>query len=166
MTKNKSKLFIENILVYGIGGIISKIIPLVMVPFVTYIMPGTSYFGISDLSSTLVSFGSAFAVMGMYDAMFRYFFDRKDEEYKKLVCSTALRFTLFSSFVVFIIMVTAQRLISHLFFGNAKYTYIVVISAFSVLVGATNSIISAPTRMQNKRKIYLITNLPPPDFPL
>lgn len=158
MTKNKSKLFIENILVYGIGGIISKIIPLVMVPFVTYIMPGTSYFGISDLSSTLVSFGSAFAVMGMYDAMFRYFFDRKDVEYKKLVCSTALRFTLFSSFVVFIIMVTAQRLISHLFFGNAKYTYIVVISAFSVLVGATNSIISAPTRMQNKRRIYLITN--------
>lgn len=158
MTKNKSKLFIENILVYGIGGIISKIIPFVMVPFVTYIMPGTSYFGISDLSSTLVSFGSAFAVMGMYDAMFRYFFEKEDEDYKKLVCSTAFRFTLVSSTVVFLIMVAARNFISRLFFGNEEYTYIVVVSALSVLTGATNSIISAPTRMQNKRRIYLITN--------
>ena len=34
----------------------------------------------------------------------------------------------------------------------------VYISAIATLVGATNSIISAPTRMQNKRKIYLFTN--------
>lgn len=34
----------------------------------------------------------------------------------------------------------------------------VYISAIATLVGATNSIVSAPTRMQNKRKIFLITN--------
>ena len=67
---NKFKLFIENFLVYGLGGIISKLIPLIMVPIVTRLMPNTEYYGISDLSNTVVQFGSAIAVIGMYDAMY------------------------------------------------------------------------------------------------
>ena len=54
---NKLKLFLENFIVYGIGGVISKIIPLFMVPIVTRIMPNTDYYGISDLSNTVVQFG-------------------------------------------------------------------------------------------------------------
>ena len=60
---NKLKLFIDNFLVYGLGGIISKLIPLIMVPIVTKIMPTTDYFGISDLSNTVVQFASAIAIL-------------------------------------------------------------------------------------------------------
>lgn len=155
---NKLKLFIENFLVYGLGGIISKIIPLLMIPIVTRLMPGTEYYGISDLSNTVVQFGSAIAVMGMYDAMYRMFFDNEDEVYKKRVCSTALGFTLVTSFVVFLIMLALRDVIARYFFSNHRYSYVVYISAIATLVGATNSIISAPTRMQNKRKVYLVTN--------
>ncbi len=155
---NKFKLFIENFFVYGIGGIISKIIPLVMVPVVTRLMPDTGYYGISDLSNTVVSFGSSFAVMGMYDAMYRMFFEENEEDYKRKVCSTALMFTLVTSFVVFVIMVLSRNLIAQYFFSNKKYASIVYLSAMATLTGATNSIISAPTRMQNKRKVFLVTN--------
>ena len=55
----KLKLFLENFLIYGFGGIISKLVPLVMVPIVTRLMPNSSYFGISDMSNTVVSFGSS-----------------------------------------------------------------------------------------------------------
>ena len=112
----------------------------------------------SDLSNTLVQFGSAIAVMGMYDAMYRMFFEKEDEKYKKSICSTALIFTIFTSIIVFVIMIILKELIAKYFFSNAKYAYIVYLSAMATLVGATNSIISAPTRMQNKRKIFLITN--------
>lgn len=81
---NKLKLFIENFLVYGFGGIISKLIPLMMVPIVTRIMPTTDYFGISDLSNTVVQFASALAVMGMYDAMYRMFLRRKMKSLRKM----------------------------------------------------------------------------------
>lgn len=154
----KFKLFIENFLVYGFGGIISKIIPLIMVPIVTRIMPSADYFGISDLSNTVVNFGSALAVMGMYDAMYRMFFEKEEEWYKKTICSTALGFTLFTSIVIFIVMLVGRKLIAQFFFSNEKYSYVVYLSAIATLVGATNSIVSAPTRMQNKRKIFLITN--------
>lgn len=155
---NKFKLFIENFLVYGLGGIISKLIPLIMVPIVTRLMPNTEYYGISDLSNTVVQYGSAIAVIGMYDAMYRMFFEKEDEEYKKNICSTALLFTMITSLIVFAIMLIARNFIAQYFFGNSKYAYVVYLSAMAVLVSATNSIISAPTRMQNKRKIFLVTN--------
>lgn len=145
-------------MVYGLGGIISKIIPLLMVPVVTRLMPDTTYYGISDLSNTVVSFGSAIAIMGMYDAMYRMFFEKEDEEFKKTVCSTALFFTVFTSIVVFFIMLLSREVIAEYFFGDRKYSYVIYLSAMAALVGATNSIISAPTRMQNKRKVFLITN--------
>lgn len=155
---NKLKLFIENFLVYGLGGIISKIIPLVMVPIITRLMPSSDYYGLSDLSNTVVQFASALAIMGMYDAMYRMFFERDDEEYKKSICSTALIFTLFTSIIIFVLMILLQNQIAQWFFSDRKYAHIVYLSAMATLVGATNSIISAPTRMQNKRKIFLITN--------
>lgn len=155
---NKLRLFLENFIVYGLGGIINKIVPLIMVPIVTRLMPSSDYFGISDLSNTVVQFGSSIAIMGMYDAMYRMFFEKTDDEYKKSVCSTAFVFTLFTSFIVFFVMILTRSIIAQFFFSDQEYAYVVYLSAIAVLVGGTNSIISAPTRMQNKRTIYLIAN--------
>ena len=155
---NKLKLFLENFIIYGLGGIISKIIPVIMIPIVTRIMPTSEYYGISDLSNTVVQFTSAIAVMGMYDGMFRMFFEKSEEEYKKGVCSTALAFTMATSLIVFIVMVLLRDVIAQCFFGNCHYAYVVYLSAIATLVGGTNSIIAAPTRMQNNRKVFLIMN--------
>lgn len=155
---NKLKLFIENFLVYGVGGVISKMIPLIMVPIVTRLMPNSEYYGISDLSNTLVQIGSAIGILGMYDAMYRLFFEKEDDEYKKNVCSTTMIFTLITSLLVFIVMLVLKDVIAKYFFGDVKYINVVYLSAIATFAGATNGIISAPTRMQNKRKVFLVTN--------
>ena len=80
---SRVKLLLSNFLVYGFGGIISKLVPLIMVPIITRLMPNSYYYGLSDLSTTIVSLFCALAVMGMYDAMFRMFFEKKDEDYWK-----------------------------------------------------------------------------------
>ncbi|MCI9196932.1 MAG: oligosaccharide flippase family protein [Lachnospiraceae bacterium] len=154
----KAKLFIENFVVYGVGGIISKIIPLIMLPIITRLMPNTTYFGISDLSNTVASFGSALAVIGMYDAMYRMYFEDAGDEFRKKVCSTTIVFTVTMSILVTIIMIAGQRTIAKYFFGDVKYSYLVYITAMTTLVTSTNQIVAAPTRMQNKRKVFLITN--------
>lgn len=155
---NKVRLFIENFLVYGMGGIISRIIPLIMIPIITRLMPGTEYFGLNDLSNTVLSIAQALAVLGMYDAMFRLFFEKDDIAYKKSVCSTALSFTLLLSLAVFIVLLLLKKVIAKSFFGDSQYGYLVYITALAALVGATNSIVAAPTRMQNQRKIFLVRN--------
>lgn len=147
-----------NFIVFGIGGVISQIVPFLMIPVITRIMPSTEYYGISDLSNTVVNLGSALAVMGMYDAMYRMFFENDDEEYKKDICSTTLIFTIGTSLVVFIIMMLLRHWIANIAFGNEKYSNLINITAITTLIGATNSIAAAPTRMQNKRKVFILMN--------
>lgn len=155
---SRFKLFLENILIYGLGGVISKAVPLLMLPIITRLMPDTFYFGLNDISTTIVSFGSAIAVLGMYDAMFRLFFDREDEDYRKTICSTTLAFTMGLSILVFCILIFFKETWAQIFFADRKYTNLLVLSAMSILIGATNSIVSAPTRMRNQRKVFLATN--------
>lgn len=155
---SKLKLFIENMLVYGLGGVISKVVPLIMVPIITRLMPDSTYYGLSDLSTTIIGFAQAFAVMGMYDAMYRMFFEQDDQLYKERVCSTAICFTMGSSIVVFLVLLISRNLIAEWVFKNRNYVDLVYLCAVAVLVGATNSIVAAPTRMQNKRKVFLVTN--------
>lgn len=155
---NKFKLFCENLIIYGFGGVIHKIIPLMMAPVVARLMPDTSYYGISDMSGTIVSFGSALAIMGMYDAMYRLFFEQEDMEYKKEICSTTLAYTVISAAVVTALLIVFRRFLAVKFFGDAKYSYIIFISAAAVLVGTANNIIVTPTRMQNKRQVFLVLN--------
>lgn len=155
-TTGKLKLFLENFLVYGLGGVISRIVPIIMLPIITKLLPDTSYFGISDMSTTVTSFCSAFAVIGMYDAMYRFFFDKEDSTFKKTVCSTTIAFTICTSIAVAVLMLVVKNFIARRFFHDSQYTYLVYIAALATLVSATNTIIAAPTRMQNRRKTYLV----------
>ncbi len=155
---SRAKLFIENFVVYGFSSVISKIVPLIMLPIVTRLMPSTFYYGLNDISNIVVSFGSAIAIMGMYDAMFRTFYDKDDIEYKKEVCSSAFYFIVITSIIIFILLILFRGFFSNLFFNSYKYSNLLIISALTILIGSTNTIISAPTRMLNKRKIYLVTN--------
>lgn len=155
-TTGKLKLFLENFLVYGLGGVISRIVPIIMLPIITKLLPDTSYFGISDMSTTVTSFCSAFAVIGMYDAMYRFFFDKEDSTFKKTVCSTTIAFTICTSIAVAVLMLVVKNFIARRFFHDSQYTYLVYIAALATQVSATNTIIAAPTRMQNRRKTYLV----------
>lgn len=154
----KFKLFISNFLIYGFGSIISNVIPLIMLPVITRLMPDSFYYGLSDISNTIVQFGTALAVMGMYDAVFRLFFDREDENYQKVVCSTALVFTLISSFAVFILLILFRNQFSELFFDDPKYNNVLYLTAISIFIGGTNSIVQIPTRTQNKRIVFIVLN--------
>lgn len=155
---NKFKLFVDNFLVYGLGSVIAKIIPLVMLPIITRLIPDPTFYGLFDLSNTITSFGTAIAIMGMYDAMFRYFFEKKDATYRRDICSTTLIFTICTSIVIFLLMVIFHEELAEYVFSDAQYGILVYLTAIATLIGATNGIISAPTRMQNQRKIFLITN--------
>ena len=155
---NKFKLFLDNFLVYGLGGIINKLIPFFMLPIVTRLMPNSSYFGLSDLSNTLVTFASAFAIMGMYDATFRVFFDKSDASFHKEVCSTSLIFVIFTSAIISIILLILGNQITEIFFGSIEFKILLYLAVITVFIGSTNTVLTIPTRVQNKRITFLSVN--------
>lgn len=157
-SKSRTKLFIENFLVYGLGGMISKFIPLIILPILTRLYPSSKYIGLNDLSLTFISFASALAVCGMYDAMFRLFFDDKSKEWQKKICSTAFTFVSFTSVMLSLICFLLRKQIASWYFEDEKYEALVVLTIVGFLISTTNQIISAPTRIQNKRKVFLVRN--------
>lgn len=156
---NKLKLFISNFLIYGLGSIAGKLIPFIMLPVITRLMPEAKYFGLNELVVTFVSFGSAIAILGMYDAVFRMFFDDDSVDFKKKVCSTALCFTLFTSAIVFLAIILFKDYLAVAVYGSTEYEVLVYIAAISVLIGSTNSILGIPTRAQNQSKVFVTLNI-------
>lgn len=164
MSKSRLKLFLENFLFYGGLSMLTKALPFITLPIITRMLPDASSYGIADMFNLVNSFGIAIAVLGMYDAMFREFFEDKDNaEYQKKVTSTGLGIVLISSIVMFFLTILFNKKITLLLFKDLEYSSLVLLSAFAIGVGGVSSIIAAPTRMRNKRKIYLYTGV---GFPL
>lgn len=156
---SKLKLFISNFLIYGLGSIASKVIPFIMLPIITRLMPDALYFGLNELVNTFVSFGSVITILGMYDAVFRMFFDDDSDNFQKVVCSTALCFTVATSVLLFITTIILKDYLSIAVYGSKEYEFLVYIAAISILIGSTNSILGIPTRAQNKSKVFVTLNI-------
>lgn len=156
---SRAKLFLENFFAYGFINVLNKIVPLLLLPVVTRLLPDTSAFGIFDMFSVIVGFATPLAILGLYDAMFREFFEKDDQQYKYDVTTTAQRIILLSSIVLTIILILFNSLFSELFFGTQEHKDIIVYSAIAVIFSANLSPIQAPTRMLNRRKVFVISGL-------
>lgn len=164
MNKSRLKIFLENFLFYGGLSMLTKAIPFITLPIITRLLPDASAYGIADMFILINSFGTAIAILGMYDAIFREFFEDKENlEYQKKVTSTGMIIVLCSSAIMVILTLIFNRRITILLFKNTEYQRLVILSAFAIGIAGTSSIIAAPTRMRNNRKIYLYTGI---SFPI
>lgn len=155
----RTRLFLENFFIYGLAGVLGKMIPVIMLPIVTRLIPDASVYGVADLLHIIVSFASAFAVLGMYDAMFRVFFDEETTEFKKRVCSTAIIVVGVSSLCVGGLIMLFSGVISEAFFSSGALQPWVCLMGFQTILSGFDSIISAPTRMQNQRRVFVVMSV-------
>lgn len=161
---NKLKLFLENFLFYGGLSVLQKALPFITLPIITKMLPDTSSYGIADMFNLIISFGSAVAILGMYDAIFREFFeDKENTKYQKEVTSTGLNIVLVSSVAIMTLILLLNKQLSLYLFDNIKYKKLIMLSGIGILISSLNSIIIAPTRMRNQRKVFFITGI---SFPL
>lgn len=156
---SRAKLFLENFFAYGFINVLNKVVPLLLLPVVTRLLPDTSAFGIFDMFNVIVGFASPLAILGLYDAMFREFFEKDDNQYKYNVTTTAQRIILLSSTFIMFILILFSKSFSVLFFNTNAYSDIVIYSAIAMIFSANRLPVQGPTRMLNKRKIYVISGL-------
>jgi O-antigen/teichoic acid export membrane protein len=122
-------------------------------------LPDASDYGIYNMFSLIVGFGTPLAVLGLYDAMFRQYFEKDDQQYRYDVTTTAQRIILVSSITISVILVLFNKSLSLLFFGDSIYKNIVLIAGVGVFLGANQNPIQAPTRMQNERKVFVVSGV-------
>lgn len=156
---SRRKLFIENIFAYGFINILNKIVPFLLLPVITRMLPDASDFGVYSMYTSIVGLGTPLAVLGLYDAMFRQYFENDDQQYRYDVTTTTQRIILASSIIVSIILVIFQNRLSVLFFGESTYGNVVMLAGVGIFLGANQNPIQAPTRMQNERKVFVFSGL-------
>lgn len=162
--ENKLKLFLENFIFYGGISMLQKALPFVTLPIITKLLPDSKNYGISDMFNLIISFGSAIAILGMYDAIFREYFEKKEDvEYKKTVTSTGLGIVLISSLIISSIVFLFNKQISVYLFYEKIYENLVILSAIGIYISSINTIVISPTRMKNQRKIFFFTGI---SFPI
>lgn len=154
----------ENMLFFGGLSMLTKAIPFITLPIITKMLPDVSAYGKADMFNVINSFGTSIAVVGMYDAIFREWFEYKDDiEYQKKITSTGLSIVLIVSIFVCLGIVLFRKIFSNSLFETTEYSNLINVSAFSVLFGAIQTIIAMPTRMRNRKKVFLYTGV---SFPL
>ena len=160
MQKSRLILFLENFMFYGGLSMLQKALPFITLPIITRLLVDPSAYGIADMFNLIISFGSALAVLGIYDAIFREFFEEKDnKEYQKKVTSTGMNIVLISGLIIMILVLVFRTFIGKKFLGNEIYSNLVVLSGVGIYLSAISRIVSVPTRLRNQRKVYLIRGL-------
>lgn len=156
---NRKKLFIENIFSYGLISILDRIVPFLLLPVITRLLPSVSDYGVFNMFTTIVGFGTPLAILGLYDAMFREYYEKESQEYKYNVTTTTQRMILCSSVIVSIMLILFSETFSVLFFGNSNHGDIIVYASIAIFLGANKSPIQGPTRLQNQRSVYAVTGI-------
>jgi O-antigen/teichoic acid export membrane protein len=151
---NKKQLLFENVFIYGLASVISKIIPFIFLPIVLNLLNSPNAYGIYTTYITLIGFGTPLVVFGMYDAVFREYFEFNDHEYKNKVLSTSLRFIIFTSIFIILLFIIGSNLIASLF--GITDIKIIFLALISIVVSGFTSIFSMPTRLKNDRKTFVI----------
>ena len=160
MKNNKLKLFLENFMFYGGLSMLQKALPFITLPIITRLLIDPSAYGIADMFNLIISFGSALAVLGIYDAIFREFFEEKNnKEYQKKVTSTGMNIVLISGLIIMTLVLVFRTFIGKKVLGDEIYSNLVVLSGVGIYLSAISSIVSVPTRLRNQRKVYLIRGL-------
>ena len=154
---SRARLFLENFFIYGVGNVLTKAVPFLMLPVLTRMITNPAVFGVYDIYTIVIRFGEPLVILGSYDAMFRLFFDDENPLFRKQVCSSSLAIVTTTSLVALVL--TAFFWVFGIYFWDESYRWMIATAGIVITVYAMRSVIAAPTRMQNQRATIIILSL-------
>jgi O-antigen/teichoic acid export membrane protein len=156
---NRTKLFIDNFFSYGFISVINKLIPFLLLPIITRLLPATADFGVFDIYQVLVYFGTSIAFLGLFNATYREYFDTEDMQLRYDVTRTTFAIMFFSSLCISLILLVFRSFFAEIFIGDRGYTNIIVFVAITVFTTTMMELFRIPTRMQNHKKVFMFSGI-------
>ena len=156
---NRTKLFVENFYLFGIINMLHKIIPIIILPILTRLLPDPTDFGVFEIFNVISGIVCVVAMMGFYSAIFREYFEKEDQTYKYNVTSTAYYLICSSSFCLCLLLFCFQGFLASFFPTNINLIQITIL-LITVIFTATNlEYFRLLSRVLNQRKVILISGL-------
>ncbi len=149
------KSTIKNTFIYSIGTFSSRLAGFILIPLYTRQFSVEQYgmLGIMEVSAQVVLSLLGFS---LYNAYFRWYWDKNYESKQKSILFTILVFLLFQVILFIILAVTLRHEFSFLLFNSGQYTYLIqlllIVSAFE----AVGVLISTLLRLKERAVYYTI----------
>jgi O-antigen/teichoic acid export membrane protein len=154
---NRVKLFAENFFAYGFISVLNRVIPFLLLPVIARLLPDTTDFGLYDMYCVIIYFGTSFVFLGIYQSMFREYFEVEDRAYKYSVVHTAFRIIITSSVIVCIAIVLFRHQFARIFIGDVAYTDVLLLAGLGIFTSSLADLFRIPTRLENQKKIFMIS---------
>jgi O-antigen/teichoic acid export membrane protein len=141
-------------LIYGVGGIVSRFVSILLLPFFTaYLAP--SDYGVLALLAIVSVFLAGFASLGTGASMGICYFEAKTAVERDSVVFSTITGVALSSMSLLIAAVLMRAPASKLLFGTADYGQHLVLIFVQMAVTTMTAPILAQLRMENRAKTYI-----------
>ena len=143
--------------VYGIGGLVSRILATLLLPFYTHFLPPSAY-GEVEIITAATAVLAIVLQMGIASAFFRFYFDAKEAAEKLTVVRTSFWFTMGMSTLGLVLVVAFAGPISHLL-GLGDQPMLVRAGAVGLWAQTNYQQLTALFRVEERSTAYAIASV-------
>ena len=144
--------------IYGLGGLVSRILAVLLLPLYTRYLSTGDYGEIETLVA-LVTVLTIILRCGISSAFFRFYFDSDDHDARRLVLRTSFWFTMGMATLGLVAVVALAAPISELLFGNPDAANLVRASAVALWAQMNYEQMTALFRVEERPVPFVIASL-------
>jgi O-antigen/teichoic acid export membrane protein len=144
--------------IYGLGGIVSRILALLLLPLYTRYLTPAEYGAVETvvaLSAVLVTV----LRLGISSAFFRFYFDSKDEAHRTLVVRTSFWFTMASATVGLVVGWLVAEPLSQALFSTGDRTWLVRAGFVAVWAQMNYEQLTSLFRVEERSGQFVVASL-------
>jgi O-antigen/teichoic acid export membrane protein len=155
---NKIKITIKNALIYSIGNISNKIVGLLLLPIYLNKFSTTEY-GIIGIIEITIQVLVAVLGLGLYNALVRWYWDKKYIENQKSMFFTCFIFLFLVNSLIAFSLLPFSDIFAGLLFKDEKYSYLINLMLITTGLQILSIIPSSLLQVQGKPLLFSISHI-------
>ena len=144
--------------IYGIGGLVSRVIAVLLLPVYTHYLSPTDYGQIETLLALTTVMGLVLRA-GITSAFFRFYFDETDDEGRRRVLRTSFWFTMGGATLGLALLLALAEPVSSLLFGTADAADLVRASGVALWATVNYEQLTALFRVEERSVAFVCASL-------
>ncbi len=144
--------------IYGLGGIVSRILAIILLPFYTAYLPPHAFGQVENITS-LTAVLSILLQLGISNAFFRFYFDAKDDAGRLTVVRTSFWFTMVAATVGLVIGIVFAAPLAHLLALGHNGKTLVEVGAVGLWAQTNYQQLTALFRVEERSVAFAIASV-------
>ncbi|MEP7223753.1 MAG: oligosaccharide flippase family protein [Actinomycetota bacterium] len=144
--------------IYGLGGLVSRILAVLLLPLYTRYLSPSDYGKVETLIALSTVIGIVLR-MGIHSAFFRFYFDSADPEARRLVLRTSFWFTMGMATIGLVVGLALSGAISSLLFGSADDSELVRAAFVGLWAGMNYEQVTSLFRVEERSVAFVSASL-------